>query len=130
MSRENVEVIKRHYDAYNRQDMDGALAPLDPDIEIDLSTTEMPETSLRGHAQVRSVFAEQWISGAVQQDPQEFIEVGDGRVVVPLNCRSSGPVTEIRMPLCDVWTLRGGRGVRIEVYPDKASALEAVRLSE
>jgi ketosteroid isomerase-like protein len=134
MSGKNVEVIRSHYEAYNRQDLEATLAPLHDDIEIDLSATVMPETILRGHKQVGAVFTEQWkTSGEVEQRPQEFIELDKDRVLVPLRCW--GKVDEVTdfelwMELADIWTMREGKGARIDVYPDKGSALEAAGLSE
>jgi ketosteroid isomerase-like protein len=133
MSRENVETIRGHYAAYNRRDLQATLAPLHQDIEIDLSATVMPETVLQGHEQVGAVFKDQWAtSGAVEQRPQEFIELDDGRLLVPLQCwgKGQGAELEMRMELADVWTMRDGKGARIDVYPDRSSALEAVGLSE
>jgi ketosteroid isomerase-like protein len=133
MSRENVEIVRQHYEAYNRQDLKATLAPLHEDIEIDLSATVMPETILRGHAQVGAVFTEQWAtSGEVEQRPKEFIELDEDHVLVPLQCWGKGAGTdfEMWMDLADVWTMRDGKGARIEVYPDKSSALEAVGLQE
>jgi ketosteroid isomerase-like protein len=46
MSQENVEIVRRGYEAYARGDMDAAVAPFDPEIEIydhdipDAGTTE------------------------------------------------------------------------------------------
>jgi ketosteroid isomerase-like protein len=56
----------------------------------------------------------------------------DRRVLVPLQCWGKGGATgfELSLELADVWTMRDGKGVRIEVYPDRESALEAVGLSE
>ncbi len=133
MSQENVEIIRQHYEAYNRQDLQATLAPLHEDIEIDLSATVMPETILQGHAQVGAVFKDQWeTNAAVEQRPTEFIELDDGRVLVPVQCwgKVHGTEFDLWMDLADVWTMRGGKGVRIEVYPDKESALEAVGLRD
>jgi ketosteroid isomerase-like protein len=129
MSRDNLEIIRQHYEAYNRQDLQATLAPLHEDVEIDLSATVMPETVLQGHDQVGAVFREQWeTSGAVEQRPKEFIELDESHVLVPLQCWGKGQATELElwMDLADVWTMRDGKGARIEVYPDKASALEAL----
>ena len=130
MPQDDLESIRQHYEAYNRQDLQATLAPLHEDIEIDLSATVMPETLLQGHAQVAAVFKGQWeTDGAVEQRPKEFIELDDGRVVVPLQCwgkRDAATEPELWMDLADVWTMREGKGARIEVYPDKESALAAL----
>jgi ketosteroid isomerase-like protein len=134
MPHDDLESIRQHYEAYNRQDLQATLAPLHEDIEIDLSATVMPETLLQGHAQVAAVFKEQWetggaVGGAVEQRPKEFIELDDGRVVVPLQCwgkQDAATELELWMDLADVWTMRDGKGARIEVYPDKESALAAL----
>ena len=131
MSRENVGIIRGHYEAYNRQDSAATLAPLHDDIEIDLSATVMPETVLQGHEQVAAVFEEQWATSAtVEQRPQKFIELDDGRVLVAPQCwgEGQGAEFEMQMELADVWTMRDGKGARIEVYGDKISALRSVGL--
>ena len=89
---------------------------------------------MQGHAQVAAVFKEQWeTGGAVEQRPKEFIELDDGRVVVPLQCwgkQDAATELELWMDLADVWTMRDGKGARIEVYPDKESALAALEPEE
>jgi ketosteroid isomerase-like protein len=37
MSRENVELIQRMYEAFHRGDADGALTYFDPEVEVDAS---------------------------------------------------------------------------------------------
>jgi ketosteroid isomerase-like protein len=39
ISEQNVEAIKRHYEAFNRRDRAGVLADLDPEIEYDKTVT-------------------------------------------------------------------------------------------
>ena len=133
MSQENIDLVRSHYEAYNRQDLEATLAPLHDDIEIDLSATAIPETETSGTRPVAAVFTDQWkTSGAIEQRPQEFVELDEDHILVPLQCWGmiDGTELELWMELVDIWTLRDGKAARIDVYPDKGSALEAAGLSE
>jgi ketosteroid isomerase-like protein len=50
MSQENVETLRRGYEAFNRRDIDGALEGLDPEVEW---PNMLEGTIIRGHQAVR-----------------------------------------------------------------------------
>ena len=52
--RENVELVRRAYDAWNRDDMDACLALMDPEVEWH-TTGRLPDVEpvYRGHEGVR-----------------------------------------------------------------------------
>jgi hypothetical protein len=55
MSQENVEIVRRCCEAFNRGDYEGALDALDPEIEYDLR--HFPDGRVyRGHQGVREAF--------------------------------------------------------------------------
>ena len=50
MSQENVEIVRRLYDAFNRDDFDAGLALCDSDVVIDRSNSIGPDARIyRGH---------------------------------------------------------------------------------
>jgi ketosteroid isomerase-like protein len=54
MSEQNVERIRRAFDAFNRRDLDGFLALIDPEAEFTTRYMEMEgDPYYRGHAGVR-----------------------------------------------------------------------------
>jgi ketosteroid isomerase-like protein len=60
MSRENVEVVGKLYDAFARGDIDSVLAQVDPEIEFDLSDRLPDEGIHRGRAPCRSIAGPRW----------------------------------------------------------------------
>jgi ketosteroid isomerase-like protein len=64
-------------------------------------------------------------------EPEEYIDAGDVLVVViRLRGRAKHTGIAAEFPAVHVWTLCDGRATRLETYPDRAEALEAVGLSE
>jgi ketosteroid isomerase-like protein len=128
MASNNVEVVRRALDAWNRGDLDGALKDMHPAGEVDWSASRGLESGVyRGREQVRRFYA-QWLDvfDAVDSHAEEFIEAGD-HVVVPM--RSLATAREgLTVPVnsTQVFTLRDGKVVRVQLYQDKQSALEAI----
>ena len=132
MSQENVELVRRTIDAYNRRDRDTLQALNHPDIEIDWSASIGPEPRIyRGREQAAD-FYDNFLDmfERVRLVPERFIEAGDA-VVVPNSADvrgRDGIQTVARSTL--VYEIRGGRIVRVRLYQDIADALEAVGLRE
>ena len=133
MSQENVEIVRRGYQALNANGVEAALPFLDPDFQMEISPEVGPEPqTVRGHDGVR-----QWFSAAsevlevLRIEPDELIDAGD-RVVVPVRiiARGRGSGAESEQRVTQVWTLRDGRSVQMNSYIDRKAALKAVGLSE
>jgi ketosteroid isomerase-like protein len=130
MSQENVEIVRRGYEAFNRGDFDAAMEVVHPEIEFVLPGGEPP---LTGKEAVRAwmepdAFEEQEI------EPLEFTVNGD-RVLVRTRVRARGVGSgmELEVQVCAVWTLDAdGRATRVESFGagEDAKALEAAGLSE
>jgi ketosteroid isomerase-like protein len=91
MSQENVEIVRRVFDARNRGDAEAAIACADPDIEFDFSTSPGPWAGIhRGVEAIRQLWEEAAEAFAeFSWEPEEFIEVGDA-VVVPMRFHFRG----------------------------------------
>ena len=132
MSRENVEIARRGYEAFNGGDMEAVYASLDPEVVWEEWSAAPDAKTYYGHDGVREFFDKLWESfDLLRFDPQEFIEVGNHLVVptvVRVRGRESG--TEATLSTVHLWTYRDGKGLRVQVYESKAEALEAAGLSE
>jgi ketosteroid isomerase-like protein len=141
MSQENVELVRRLYAElasegstreFEQRLTDEALAAfLDPGIEwVPVAESLLAVDSYRGFDGTRRFWGEflsAWEEYRVE--PLKFYDAGDQvAVVVHIVGRTHGlEVDETRSSLL---TIRDGRVVRVEAFPDPEGALEAVGLSE
>ena len=87
MSQQNVEIVRRGFEEFVRTgDFDPEL--FDSDVEFDNSNAMLDGAVYRGPEGVReclSLLREMW--NQVRFEPQDFIPVGEERVVVSLRIR-------------------------------------------
>jgi ketosteroid isomerase-like protein len=132
MSQANVEVVRRVPEAWQRDDFEGFLCLLDPEIEW-LTGTErgMGSTAYHGHEGVRELwnhwrteFEDIWV------ETGEVRDLGGERVLRLAHIRFRGPVSGIvvESQLALVQTLRDGKIVRSMDYLSHEDALKAVGL--
>ena len=130
MSDENVELVRRVYDAAARRDADAVLALYDPDVEWDWTRVSglFGQGGLyRGQEDLRRWFRE-WSEGLdhIEYQAKELIAAGDhvlSKSVMRGRGRASG--IELGDTLYAVWTFREGKIVRVVWFPTHAEALEA-----
>jgi ketosteroid isomerase-like protein len=131
MSEENVEIVRRHIDAYGSGDYDAALAAYHPEVVCD--ATVRPEGRIyrgrEGVAEAIRVWAGTW-----DEWRWEIEELIDARekvlMVVREFARGKGSGVNVVQQTFWVYTLRGGQIVHAEVLVDRDKALEAAGLSE
>jgi ketosteroid isomerase-like protein len=136
MSQENVELLRRITEVFNRGDLEGAIALADPPPEFefvpsgvlipDLADVQRGPGGLR---RVAEVFSGEFDDPHVEL--HELIDVGD-QVFVWSTFRGRGKHSgvETAWDIFGVWTVRDGRIVRWLGFTDRDAALEAVGLSE
>jgi ketosteroid isomerase-like protein len=134
MSEENVETVRRAYEAFNRAGLEALLEYLHPDAEYDITAAIGPYAGMyHGHAAIRNFLAD-YLEGweYVRMEPEELLEAGDECVVVPLRIHTRGKGSGVRTEArtINVWTVRDGKAVRLAVYNDKDEALAAIGVSE
>jgi ketosteroid isomerase-like protein len=132
VSQENVEVVRRAIEAFNRRDFDVALQDAAPDATFDMSRSQGPDAGVYvGHDAVRRLWTD--ITEPFERStmvPHEFIPHGE-HVVVPMTSRMTGRGgIEVEAKSATVATLRDGCMVWWTMYQDRAEALKAVGLSE
>jgi ketosteroid isomerase-like protein len=134
VSQENVELVRRIWDAQERRKTEDAFALYDPAIVWDATRVTGPLAGVyHGHQGLRQFFREwQEPFEAHHAQAETFIDAGDNNVVVGvrLSGRGKSSGVEVEMPRSYVYRLRNGLVVRVEVFETKAEALEAVGLKE
>ena len=132
MSQENVELVRRAIEAWNRGDLDAILTTLHPDLEY-VTTGLFPglDPVYHGHDGFKRFwqdFRETWESLSIEV--HELRDAGE-RVLFHLTFNARGrDGVEVRRQVACVVAFRDGLDVRHENYGDWTTALEAVGLSE
>src|ERR1700716_4577042 len=129
MSRENVEVVRRAYEAWNRRDFDEAAELLAPDVELQMPPNLPDVETWRSSDEVTrglEAFLESWTE--LRVEVHELIDAGD-RVVALVHYRGQAALTGLAVEGAGVdaavWTLRDGRAIKGQMYGGTDEALAA-----
>jgi len=127
MSLEDVEAVRRLYEAWLRGDM--GLELLHPEISMVESATLPGAVSAYGiDAVTRYIesFAKYWEE--VRFEPEEFLDAGGGRVLVVARLIGKGKRSgvEVVRTWAYVWTVRDGLVSAMAGYADREEALKAL----
>ena len=128
MSQENVEIVRRAYESLARRDWDGLWAAAHPDFQLhtQLQGSYRGPDEAQRFAEDRFAVFESW-----EAEPDEFLESGDQVVVfVTQRAQPQGTSAVIEIKTGDLWTLRDGKVLMLETFPQREKALEAAGLSE
>ena len=136
MSQENVEIARRTFDAWNRDDLDAFLAELDPEVVWHTAIeggAEGEDTVFRGYEGARQVWSNYRgeVFDRIEAWTDELLDLGDsvlrlGRLRVI--GRASG--VEMESEFAQIVVMRDGAIVSSRDYLSQAEALEAAGLSE
>ena len=132
MSRENVEVVRRLHEAWNRDDTEAMLELMQRDMEYVNPAYAVEGGTKPGHAGFSRVMDNLRESFVVyRHDPEEMIDEGD-HVIVRSRFEATGRGSGARIVRSRVhaWTLRDGKAVRVQWFDTIPEALEAVGLRE
>jgi uncharacterized protein len=132
MSQENLETLRRGFDAWNRGDLDEWLAGFAPEGELHTSGRFPGQGVYRGRAGLERYWAE--IHEAAEEmsiTVTDMRAIGD-KVFVAVTARGRGKRSGVPVegPIWFVSTFRDGLVVRTENYADPEEALEAAGLRE
>jgi ketosteroid isomerase-like protein len=133
MSQENVAIVRRSFEAWNRRDLRTWLAFFHSDAEVDWSRSRSPFKGVyRGHREIeaftRDVF---WSTFEdVQLETHDFIQAGS-EVVVPNTAHMRGREgIEVSARTALVFTVENGQITCLRLFDEQDEALEAVGLRE
>jgi ketosteroid isomerase-like protein len=119
VSEQNVEIVRRVYDAVGRRDRTAVLDLYDPDVEWDFSRGGLGGLMAgvyRGHDGLRRWFRD-WYDAweNVEDNCEQLIDAGE-HVISVSTIRGRGRVSGIEVVHRDqvgVWTVREGKVVRV-----------------
>ena len=131
MSQENVDLVMRIYDAFNRGDGATVVEAADPAVSIE-DYGVIDGKSYLGLSGVWEFIAFQAESFRGQRaELQDVIEAEDTLVIV---VRLSGEGASSGVPVATefthAWEFRNGKVVRLRIFRTKSEAFEAVGLSD
>jgi ketosteroid isomerase-like protein len=133
MSQENVELVRRAFDAWNRNDWATLERCHDPEVTI-VAPDGWPEADdARGWEATRQQYERLKDAWGVERSEIDGIRVVDEQVVLVrfrwiTSGRASG--VEQEWPMANVATVRDGRFAEIRYFLDPAEALRAAGLSD
>jgi ketosteroid isomerase-like protein len=132
MSQENMEVIRRVLEAAQAGDDARVLADFHEEVEM-REPSELPGASVRrghsgyreGRVRLEEVFRE------IEYEPEEIIDAGP-RVLAAIRYRGRARHSDLPVDVLVYWlyAFRDGKVARVDVFFDRAEALEAAGLSE
>jgi ketosteroid isomerase-like protein len=133
MSQENVEIVRRATDAYNRRDLDGIVRNYAPDAVVDWSNSRGVEAGVyRGRSEIRAFarrFLAMWDEVRIEiADPVEIEE----DLLVTENVTYLRGRDGIELQARSAWLIRfrDGEQSSLTLYQTKQEALEAAGLRE
>jgi ketosteroid isomerase-like protein len=133
MSQENVDLVRRAFEAYSRGDIDGAVSDFAPDCRYTAAGLIPDRTGVfhgpEGYKEfmgwLRSEFAD------VHAEVDDLIDAGE-TVFVESTLRGRGRQSgaQAKFTFWQVWTVQNGKFVQGQGFASRAEALEAAGLSE
>jgi ketosteroid isomerase-like protein len=129
---QNVEALRRAYEASSQSNPEPFMDICAPDIVFDLSRSPFPEAGVyHGHDGLRAWF--RGLGSAFQNlryEAEDITDLGFRQVLTVIRVLGEGQFSEIGVNYCfaTVSTFRDGKIVRQDRCNDRGAALEAVRL--
>jgi ketosteroid isomerase-like protein len=132
MSQENVEVVRRHIEAWNRSDLTAYLATFRSDAEIDWSRARALYRGVyRGHAEHEAFWDEFWSTfEASELEVHDLTEAGSEVVLWNTAHMRGRDGIEVTARSALVFTVENGQITRLRLFQERAKALEAAGLRE
>ena len=133
MSRENVEIVRRGTDAYNRGDLDGLLENWAPDAVVDWSRSRGFDAGVfRGHDAIRAHWRR--LLAAFDEVRIELVDPigveGDLLIVENLGYLRGRDGIEVQTRSALLITIRDGELTSFTLYQTKQEGLKAAGLRE
>ena len=134
MSQENVEIVRRKYEAFNRRDWDALFGDTDPEFAFRYRNPgPTPDAGIRRGRDEVVAFAEEYGGGfdRLIWEPQEFFDRKQWVVAfVSVHIRPRGGGVDMVVPNGHLWTIQSDVAQSLESFPRPEDALAAAGLSE
>jgi ketosteroid isomerase-like protein len=130
VSQTDVQELQNRYEAGGHGDWAAFFGDVHEDFEmVTPERGPLGATTIAGGEGAREAFTdffgpyeEVWV------EPQDFFDHGDRTVVFFIQrCRPSGSSATVDIHAAHLWTMRDGRPVRLQIFPEREKALKAAR---
>jgi ketosteroid isomerase-like protein len=124
---DHVELVKRLYAAINRREPEAGFDLVHPGFEWRVPKQAIHSGTFRGREEVERAINQQLeVFEEFQITPEEFFERGDQLVVfVRQRGRGGASGAEVEIRIGHLWTIRAGKAVSLEIFPERRKALDA-----
>jgi ketosteroid isomerase-like protein len=134
MSQENVELVRTSFDETRRRgDPIPPAEYFDPEVAFH-EDPRLPEAGIYRGFEETMRYWQQFIENFDEFviEPEDFVDIGGYRVLVPLiiRTRGRGSSATVTMRIAWIFTVHDALITRIEAFADRAQALEAAGLRE
>jgi ketosteroid isomerase-like protein len=116
MSQENVETLKRAFDAFASGDLETVFGFIDPAFQINdrvigSPSARGPDALIANAAEVREAV------GDVSWEPREIVDLGD-RALVKVHVAGAGQHTSLPIhgDVGHIYTFRDGKAVKLDIF--------------
>ena len=132
MSEENVEIVRRVYEAFNHRDTSDLADHFDERFVWYPNPDDPEQDVRRTWAEVVAAMTDLWEGlPGLHTEPEELIDRGDTVIaVVRHSARVAGSDDSVERREAHVLTFRQGKLIRLAEFPSRERALEAAGLSE
>jgi ketosteroid isomerase-like protein len=132
-SDELLAAFRERFECWNRGELDEMQDMYHPDAVFDPSAIALDQRPRQGHAEMRRYWDEMYEAWAgLRMDPLDVVDLGEGRYVVPVRLWGKGQRSgvEVEQEFAFLYTLRGERIARAQMFPSEAEALAAAGAEE
>jgi ketosteroid isomerase-like protein len=122
------DAVVASYEALNRGDIDAAMEALAEDAEWHESEA-LPDTGVyRGREAIRSFLTHFLDSWERFHQTVEEVRAEGNRVLVMIHLEATGrgSAADVDAQYAHLWTVSGGRGIRVDAFYDRDEALAAL----
>jgi uncharacterized protein len=128
VSRDNVEIMRAAYEAFDRGEPVALFELLDPNIEWKALEDPVPKHGVEGVLESVGGWFQVWDDFHIEAE--ELIDGGDHVVAVVMERgRIAGSDEDVTQRFFQVWTIRNGKIVAFHEYKTRREATEAAGLA-
>jgi ketosteroid isomerase-like protein len=132
MSQENVELHRRHMEAFSARDIEALIAHSDPGIELHSTFAAVGGAVYYGHEGLRQWLVdieEAW--GVFRIEPEAYFDLGENTLMfMALHGQGRHSGAEVAMSVAHIARWRDGFGVYLKSYAHREDALRDLGISE
>ena len=132
MSQADIDDIRARYEAVSRGDRAAMCRDVHPGFALKTPDRVPNAGTYLGEQEANRFMLDFWEPfEEVTVEPQEFIERGD-QIVVTLLVRNryKGSSAFVEIQVASIWTMRDGKPIRCEMFPEREQAFAAAGVIE